>query len=141
MFIGSPYCYYYFAIESGLRVFIRVSGIHGFGFGDRLPPESVFGAVSGLDFGFRVRVHRDFTRSESVSLPSLSQAPKATQKTNQPKPTSNGPPYLVTPKNQKKFKFLITSNLTIYTWTLNINRKIINYFLSIINALYVCCKI
>ena len=49
----------------------RGSGIHGFGFGDRLPPESVFGAVSGFDFGFRVQVHRDFTRSESAPLPSL----------------------------------------------------------------------
>ena len=71
MFIESPYCYYYFTIESGFWVSIWVSGIHGFGFGDRLPPESVFGAVSGFDFGFRVQVHIDFTRSESAPLPSL----------------------------------------------------------------------
>ena len=47
MFIKSPYYYYYFAIESGFRVSIRVLGIRGFCFGDRLPPESVFGTVSG----------------------------------------------------------------------------------------------
>jgi hypothetical protein len=50
MFIESPYCSYYVAIHSGFRVSIRVSGIHGFGFGDGLSLESVFGAVSGFDF-------------------------------------------------------------------------------------------
>ena len=49
MFIESPYCYYYVAIESG------------FGFGDELSPESVFGAVLSFDLGCRVRVYRDFT--------------------------------------------------------------------------------
>jgi len=53
----------------------RVSGIHsgirGFGFGDGLSPESVFGAVLGFDFGFQVRVHRDSTQPESAPLPSL----------------------------------------------------------------------
>ena len=61
IFIESPYCYYYVDIESGFRVSIWVSGIRGFGFGDELSPESVFGSVSGFDFGFRVRVHIDFT--------------------------------------------------------------------------------
>ena len=42
-----------------------------FGFGHGLSPESVFGAVSGFDFGFWVRVHINFTRSESAPLPSL----------------------------------------------------------------------
>jgi hypothetical protein len=71
MFIESPYCSYYVAIQSGFLVFIRVSGIRGFGFRDGLSPESVFGAVLGFDFGFRVRVHKDSTRSESAPLPSL----------------------------------------------------------------------
>ena len=70
MFIESPYFSYYVAIQSGFRVSIRVSGIHGFGFGDGLSPESVFGAILGFDFGFQVRVHRDSTRSESAPLPS-----------------------------------------------------------------------
>ena len=47
MFIESPYFSYYVAIQSGFRVSIWVSGIRGFGFGDGLSPESVFGAVSG----------------------------------------------------------------------------------------------
>ena len=51
----------------GFRVSIRVSGIHGFGFGDGFPPESVL----GFDFGFRFWVHGDFTRSEPDPLPSL----------------------------------------------------------------------
>jgi hypothetical protein len=46
-------------------------GIRVFGFGDGLSSESVFGVVSGFDFGFRVRVHRDSTRSESAPLPFL----------------------------------------------------------------------
>ena len=71
IFIESLYCYYYVDIESGFRVSIRVSGIRGFGFGEGLSPESVFGSVSGFDFGFRVRVHIDFTRSEPAPLPSL----------------------------------------------------------------------
>jgi hypothetical protein len=68
MFIESPYCSYYVVIQSRFRVSIRGSGIRGFGFGDGLSPELVFGAVSGFDFGFRVRVHRDSTRSESAPL-------------------------------------------------------------------------
>jgi len=36
----------------------RVSSIRGFGFGDWLASKSVFGAVSGFDFGFQVRIHR-----------------------------------------------------------------------------------
>ena len=68
MFIESPYFSYYVAIQSGFRVSIWVSGIRGFGFGDGLSPESVFGAVSGFGFGFRVWVHRDSTRSESTPL-------------------------------------------------------------------------
>ena len=71
MFIESPYFSYYVAIQSGFRVSTQVSGIHEFGFGDGLSPESVFGAVSGFGFGFRVRVHRDSTRSESAPLLSL----------------------------------------------------------------------
>ena len=71
MFIESPYFSYYVVIQSGFRVSIRVLGIRGFGFGDGLSPESVFGAVLGFDFGFRVWVHRDSTRSEPVPLPSL----------------------------------------------------------------------
>ena len=71
MFIESPCFSYYAVIQSGFRVSIWVSGIHGFSFGDELSPESVFGAVLGFDFGFRVRVHRDSTRSESAPLPSL----------------------------------------------------------------------
>ena len=71
MFIESPYFSYYVVIQGKFRVSIRVSGIRGFGFGDGLSPESVFGAVLGFDFGFRVRVHRDSTRSESTPLPSL----------------------------------------------------------------------
>ena len=55
----------------GFRVSIRVSGIRGFGFGDGFPPESVFGADSGFDFGFRFWVHGDSTRSEPDPLPSL----------------------------------------------------------------------
>jgi hypothetical protein len=46
MFIESSYCYYYVAIESGFRVFIRVSDIHGFGFGDRLS----IGVRCGFEF-------------------------------------------------------------------------------------------
>ena len=55
----------------------RVSGIHsGFGyprvwFWGRIITRIVFGAVLGFGFGFRVRVHRDSTRSESAPLPSL----------------------------------------------------------------------
>ena len=71
MFIESPYFSYYFVIQSGFWVSIRVLGIRGFGFGDGLSPESVFGAVSGFDFGFWVWVHRDSTRSKSAPLPSL----------------------------------------------------------------------
>ena len=71
MFIESPYFSYYVAIQSGFQISIRVLGIRGFGFGDGLSPESVFGAVSGFGFGFRVWVHRDSTRSESAPLPSL----------------------------------------------------------------------
>ena len=71
MFMESPYCSYYVATQSGFWVSIRVSGIHEFGFWDRLSTESVFGEFSGFDFGFRVRVHRDSTRSESAPLPSL----------------------------------------------------------------------
>jgi len=71
IFIESPYCYYYVDIESGFRVSIRVSGIRGFGFGEGFSPESVFGSVSGFDFGFQVQVHIDFTRSEPAPLPSL----------------------------------------------------------------------
>ena len=52
MFIESPYFSYYVAIQSGFRISIRVLGIRGFGFGDGLSPESVFGAVSGFGFGF-----------------------------------------------------------------------------------------
>ena len=51
MFIKSPYFSYYVAIQSGFRISIRVLGIRGFGFGDGLSPESVFGAVSGFGFG------------------------------------------------------------------------------------------
>ena len=71
MFIESPYFSYYVVIQSGFRVSIRVLGIRGFGFGDGLSPESVFGAVLGFGLRFRVRVHRDTTRSESAPLPSL----------------------------------------------------------------------
>ena len=71
IFKESPYCSYYVAIQSGFRVSIQVSGIRGFGFGDGLSPESVFGAVLGFDFRFWVQVHRDSTRSESAPLPSL----------------------------------------------------------------------
>jgi hypothetical protein len=44
----------------------------GFGFGFELSPKMVFGAVSGFEFGFQVRVREDSTRSESASasLPS-----------------------------------------------------------------------
>ena len=56
----------------GFRVSIRVSGIREFDFGDRFPPELVSGLDSGFDFGFWFWVHRDSTRSESDSLPSLS---------------------------------------------------------------------
>ena len=52
IFIESPYFSYYVAIQSGFRISIRVLGIRGFGFGDGLSPESVFGAVSGFGFGF-----------------------------------------------------------------------------------------
>jgi hypothetical protein len=68
MFIESPYCSYYVAIQSGFWVSIRVSGIRGFGFGDG---GSVFGVVSCFDFWFQVWVHRDSTLSESAPLPSL----------------------------------------------------------------------
>ena len=71
MFIESPYFSYYVVIQSGFQVSIRVSGIHGFSFGDGLSPESVFGAVLDFDFGFWVWVHRDSIRSESTPLPSL----------------------------------------------------------------------
>jgi hypothetical protein len=33
-------------------------------------PNSVFGADSGFEFGFRFCVHKDFTRFESAPLPS-----------------------------------------------------------------------
>jgi len=36
----------------GFRVSIQVSGIHGFGFGDGFPPESVSGSGPGSGFGF-----------------------------------------------------------------------------------------
>ena len=55
----------------GFRVSIRVSGIHGFGFGDGFPPESVSVSGSGFDFGFRFWVHGDSTRSEPDPLPFL----------------------------------------------------------------------
>jgi hypothetical protein len=55
----------------GFQVSIRLSGIRRFGFGDRFPPESVFGSGSGFDFGFRFWVHGDSTRSEPDPLPSL----------------------------------------------------------------------
>ena len=55
----------------GFRVSIRVLGIRGFGFGDGFPPESVFGADSGFDFGFRFWVHGDSTLSEPDPLPSF----------------------------------------------------------------------
>ena len=71
MFIESPCFSYYVVIQRGFRVSIRVLGIRGFGFGDGLSPESVFSVVLGFDFGFRVWVHRDSTRSESVPLPPL----------------------------------------------------------------------
>jgi hypothetical protein len=71
IFIESLYCYYYVDIESGFWVSIRVWVIRGFGFGEELSFESVFGSVSGSDFGFRVRVHIDSTRSEPAPLPSL----------------------------------------------------------------------
>jgi hypothetical protein len=45
----------------GFWLTIRVSGITGFGFGFGLSPEPVFGAVSGFEFGFQVRVREDFT--------------------------------------------------------------------------------
>ena len=51
IFIESPYCYYYVDIEIGFRVSIRISDIHGFGFGEGLLSESVFGLVSGFGFG------------------------------------------------------------------------------------------
>ena len=69
IFIESHYCYYYVDIESGFRVSIRVLGIREFGFGEGVPLESVFSSVSGFDFGFRVRVYIDFTRSEPAPLP------------------------------------------------------------------------
>ena len=71
IFIESPYCYYYIDIESGFRVFIRVSCIRGFGFGRSYHPNrcSVRFRVSILGFGFRE--HIDFTRSEPAPLPSL----------------------------------------------------------------------
>ena len=53
----------------GFPVSILVSGIRGFGFGDRFPPESISG--SGFDFGFRFWVHGDSIRSEPDPLPSL----------------------------------------------------------------------
>ena len=61
MFIESLFCSYYVAIQSGFWVSIQVSSNHGFGFGDELSPETVFGTVSGFDFGFRAQVHRDST--------------------------------------------------------------------------------
>jgi hypothetical protein len=69
MFIESPYCSYYVAIQSGFRVSIRVSSIHGFGFGEGLSPESVFGVVLGFNFGFRFGCIE--TQSESTLLPPL----------------------------------------------------------------------
>ena len=51
IFIESPYCYYYVDIAGGFWVSIRVSDICGFGFGDGLSPESIFGAVLGFKFG------------------------------------------------------------------------------------------
>ena len=53
-----------FGYPFGFRVSVRVSGIRGFGFGDGFPPESVFGADSGFDFGFWFWVHGDSTQSE-----------------------------------------------------------------------------
>jgi hypothetical protein len=64
LFIESPHCSYYVTIQSGFRV---SAGLVLGG----LSPESVFGAVLGFNFGFRVRVHRDSTRSEFTTLPSL----------------------------------------------------------------------
>jgi hypothetical protein len=66
---------YIYPRVSGFRVSVRVSCIHGFGFGDRFPPESVFGSGSGFDFGFRFWVHGDSTRSEPDPLPSLVPSP------------------------------------------------------------------
>ena len=40
-----------FGYPFGFRVSIRVSGIRGFGFGDRFPPESVSDSGSDFDFG------------------------------------------------------------------------------------------
>ena len=57
----------------GFPVSILVSGIRGFGFGDRFPPESISG--SGFDFGFWFWVHGDSTRSEPDPLPFLSVIP------------------------------------------------------------------
>ena len=73
----------------GFRVSIRVSGIRGFGFGDGFPPESVFGADSGFDFGFQFWVHGDSTRSEPDPLPSLDERLKKTY-TLSPGPTRIG---------------------------------------------------
>jgi hypothetical protein len=55
----------------GFRVSVRVSGIHGFDFGAKFSPKSVFGSSSGFDFGFRFLMHGDSTWSEPDPLPSL----------------------------------------------------------------------
>jgi hypothetical protein len=41
-----------FGYPFGVRVSVRVSGIRGFGFGDRFPPESVFDSGSGFNFEY-----------------------------------------------------------------------------------------
>ena len=76
MFIESPCCSYYVVIQSGFRVSIWDSGIRGFSFGDGLSPESVFGAVLGFDFGFRVRVTQRLhpIRIRPVAIPTLDDA-------------------------------------------------------------------
>ena len=69
IFIKSLYCYYYVDIESGFRVSIRVSGIRGFGFGEGLLPESVFGSVSGFDRVSGSGAHRlRSIRTRSVAI-------------------------------------------------------------------------
>ena len=62
MFIESPYCYYYVAIESGFRV----SAVWFWGW-----VITRIGVRYGFGFRFWVRVYRDFTPSKSAPLPSL----------------------------------------------------------------------
>ena len=61
--------------STGFGGSIRFRGSARFGFRDGFPPELVFRADSGFDFGFRFWVHGDSTQSESDLSPSL----KATQ--------------------------------------------------------------